>query len=100
FMGPTLQDRTHQFKFGAIFDIAHHGPRLSLIGSFASPQPSDLRIPVYTSTGEIFRSDLTGDGTTGDFLNTANGIGHPGTFMRSITPKNLDAYLQYFNNTV
>ncbi len=100
FMGPTLQDRTHQFKFGAIFDIAHHGPRLSLIGSFASPQPSDLRIPVYTSTGEIFRSDLTGDGTTGDFLNTANGIGHPGTFMRSITPKNLDAYLQNFNNTV
>src|SRR5208337_2954570 len=69
FMGPTLQDRTHQFKFGAIFDIAHHGPRLSLIGSFASPQPSDLRIPVYTNVGEIFRSNLTGDGQTiGAFL--------------------------------
>ena len=101
FMGPTLQDRTHQFKFGAIFDIAHHGPRLSLISGFASPQPSDLRTPVYTSVGEIFRSNLTGDGQTiGAFLNTANGIGHPGTFMRSITPNNLDAYIQNFNNTV
>jgi hypothetical protein len=101
FMGPTLEDRTHQFKFGAIFDFAHHGPRLSLIGGFASPQPSDLRTPVYTNVGEIFRSNLTGDGQTiGAFLNTADGVGHPGTFMRSITPKNLDAYLQYFNNTV
>jgi hypothetical protein len=101
FMGPTSQDRTHQFKFGAMFEFAHHGPRLSLIGGFASPQPSDLRIPVYSGTGEIFRSDLTGDGTTGDFLNSAaTGIGHPGTFMRSITPGNLAAYINNFNNTV
>ncbi|MGO9083952.1 MAG: carboxypeptidase regulatory-like domain-containing protein [Candidatus Sulfotelmatobacter sp.] len=101
FMGPTLEDHTHQFKFGAIFDFAHHGPRLSLISGFASPQPSDLRTPVYTSVGEIFRSNLTGDGQTiGAFLNTANGVGHPGTFMRSITPNNLDAYIQNFNNTV
>lgn len=102
FMGDTLQDRTHQFKFGAMFDFARHGPRLSLIGGFASPQPSDLRIPVYTNVAAIFQSNLTGDGQAiGDFLNTnANGIGRPGTFMRSITPKNLDAYLQDFNNTV
>ncbi|HKI00232.1 MAG TPA: carboxypeptidase-like regulatory domain-containing protein [Candidatus Sulfotelmatobacter sp.] len=100
FMGPTSQDRTHQFKFGAIFDFAHHGPRFSLIGGFASPQPSDLTLPVYTSTGEIFRSDLTGDGTTGDFLNAAaTGIGHPGTFMRSVSPSKLNAYIQNFNNT-
>jgi hypothetical protein len=101
FMGPTLEDRTHQFKFGATFEFAHHGPRLGLIGGFASPQPSDLTIPVYTSVGEIFRSDLTGDGTTGDFLNAAaTGIGHPGTFMRSVSPQGLNAYITNFNNTV
>jgi len=102
FMGDTLQDRTHQFKFGAMFEVAHHGPRLSLIGGFASPQPSDLRIPVYTNVAAIFQSNLTGDGQSiGDFLNTdARGIGTPGTFMRSITPKNLNAYIQNFNNTV
>jgi hypothetical protein len=101
FMGPTLEDRTHQFKFGATFEFAHRGPRLSLIGGFASPQPSSLQLPTQGTVGEIFRSDLTGDGTTGDFLNSAaTGIGHPGTFARTVTPKNLNAYLTNFNNTV
>ena len=100
FSGPTLEDRTHQFKFGGTFEFAHHGPRLSLIGGFASPQPSDMRLPVYTNTAAIFQSDLTGDGTTGDFLDSAaSGIGHPGTFMRSVSPHNLNAYIQNFNNT-
>jgi len=99
FSGPTAEDRTHQFKFGAMFEFAHHGPRLSLIGGFASPQPSDLRVPQFETTGEIFRSDLTGDGTTNDFLDSAGtGIGHPGTFMRSVSPKNLGAYITAFNN--
>jgi hypothetical protein len=100
FMGPTSQDRTHQFKFGGTLEFAHHGPRLSLIGGFATPTPSDLRIPVYTNTGEVFRSDVTGDGTTGDFLNSAaTGIGHPGAFMRSVSPGGLAAYIQNWNNT-
>jgi len=102
FTGPTAEDRTHQFKFGATFDFAHHGPRLSLIGGFASPQPSDLRLPTQGAVGEIYRSDLTGDGQTiGGFLDSAfTGIGHPGTFMRSVSPKNLNAYLTQFNNIV
>ena len=101
FMGPTLEDRTHQFKFGATFEFAHHGPRLSLIGGVASPQPADLQLPTQGTVGEIFRSDLTGDGTTGDFLNSAaTGIGHPGTFMRSVSPRGLNAYIANFNNTV
>jgi Carboxypeptidase regulatory-like domain len=100
FYGPTLEDRTHQFKFGATFDFAHHGPRLGLIGGVASPQPSNLTVPTEGTVGEIFRSDLTGDGTTGDFVDSANGVGHPGTFMRSVSPKNLAAYINNFNNTV
>ncbi len=100
FMGPTLEDRTSQFKFGATFDFAHHGPRLSLIGGFASPQPSSLQLPTQGTVGEIFRSDLTGDGTTGDFLNSAaTGIGKPGTFAREVSPSNLNNYLTIFNNT-
>jgi len=101
FSGPTAEDRTHQFKFGATFDFAHQGPRLSLIGGIASPQPSDLRLNPEGTVGEIFRSDLTGDGTTGDFLNSfATGKGQPGTFMRSVTRSNLGAYIANFNNTV
>jgi Carboxypeptidase regulatory-like domain len=101
FSGPTSEDRTHQFKFGATFEFAHRGPRLSLIGGFASPQPSNLQLPTQGTVGEIYRSDLTGDGTTGDFLNSAaTGIGHPGSFSRSVSPKNLNAYINNFNNTV
>ena len=100
FFGPTLEDRTHQFKFGAIFDFVHRGPRLSLIGGIASPQPSNLTVPIQGTVGEIFRSDLTGDGTTGDFIDSASGVGHPGTFMRSISPSNLAATINQFNNTV
>lgn len=101
FIGPTGEDRTHQFKFGATFDFAHRGPRLSLIGGFASPQPSSLQLPTQGTVGEIFRSDVTGDGTTGDFLNSATtGIGRPGTFMRSVSAHNLNSYITNFNNTV
>ncbi len=100
FMGPTSQDRTHQFKFGATFDFAHHGPRLSLIGGVASPTPSNLTVPTQGTVGEIFRSDLTGDGTFGDFTNSASGVGHPGSFMRSVSPHNLASYIASFNSTV
>jgi hypothetical protein len=100
FMGPTSQDRTHQFKFGGTFEFAHHGPRLALIGGVASPQPSDMRLPTQGTVGEIFRSDLTGDGTTGDFLNSAKtGIGHPGSYMRSISNAGLYNYIQTWNAT-
>jgi hypothetical protein len=99
-IGPTAEDRLHQFKFGAIFDVAHHGPRLSLIGGFASPQPANLQVPTQGSVGEIFRSDLTGDGNTNDFIDaTATSPGHPGSFMRSVTPSNLNAAIQQFNST-
>jgi hypothetical protein len=100
-MGPTSEDRTHQFKFGAIFDMAHHGPRLSLIGGFASPPPSNLQVPEVNPVGEIFRSDLTGSGVINDFIDAYPGHpGHPGTFMRSVSPRNLNAAITQFNNTV
>jgi hypothetical protein len=100
-MGPTSQDRTHQFKFGTIFDFAHHGPRLSLIGGFYSPPPSNLQVPTQGTVGEIFRSDLTGDGTTNDFIDAYPGHpGHPGTFMRSVGTRTLNAAIQQFNQNV
>ncbi len=101
FSGPTAEDRTNQFKFGATFQLAHHGPRLSLIGGFASPAPSNLQLPTQGSVGEIFRSDLTGDGNYGDFLDSAKtGIGHPGSFMRSVSRSGLSNYIANFNSTV
>jgi hypothetical protein len=45
------------------------------------------------STGEIFRSDLTGDGTVGDVLPGTN----VGSFGRSINPSNINSYINAYN---
>ena len=106
FTGPTQQDRTHQFKFGLTVDVAHHGPRFSVISAFASAVPSTMRLtagasPAETSTGEIFRTDFTGDGTTSDLLPTSSGqvAGKPGQFMRSVSPDSLGKVIDAWNST-
>jgi hypothetical protein len=101
FFGPTSLDRTHQFKFGTTFDVAHRGPRISLIASFLSPTPSNLSLDTsaQTQAAGIFTSDLTGDGTLGDLINAAGtGVGKPGTYMRGVSTKNLNTVINNFNS--
>jgi hypothetical protein len=105
YMGPTSLDRTHAFKFGATFDVAHHGPRFSLIGNFGSPHPAFMVLAteggqLYPQTGEIFRTDVTGDGSVGDLFNPNGGPGRPGQLSRSISPSNLTNAINQWNNTV
>jgi hypothetical protein len=103
FYGPTGLDRTHQIRFGTTFEVAHHGPRISFIGGFASPFQSDLVLPSggQFTPGEIFRTDLTGDGTVGDLINSAaTGIGKPGTFEHGVSPGALGNTIASFNTNV
>ncbi len=100
FYGPTSLDRTHQFKFGTTFDVAHRGPRVSLIASFLSSVPSSLALNTSSQTqaAGIFQTDLTGDGTLGDLINSAGtGIGKPGTYGREISRNNLNTVISQFN---
>jgi hypothetical protein len=106
FTGPTSLDRTHQFKFGLTFDVAHRGPRISLIGNFSSAPPTTLLFttasaPAETSSGEIFRTDLTGDGTVGDPfpINSSQAAGKPGQFMRTVNQNNLANSIANWNST-
>ncbi len=106
FTGPTSLDRTHQFKFGVAFEVAHHGPRFSVSAGFSSAAPSTMLLtsqasPAETSTGEIFRTDLTGDGTVQDpFPTSANqAAGKPGQFMRSVSPTSLSSVINAWNGT-
>jgi len=101
FSGPTSLDRLHQFKFGATFNVAHHGPQFSIIGNFGSAPPTTLTLVSpggTTGTGEIFRSDLTGDGTVADLF-PANGgtVGQPGQFQRSVSASNIGAAISNWN---
>lgn len=93
FAGPGGTDRTHQLSYGGTFgwigDI-----QTSIIGHYYSALPTTLYIDTLgNSTGEIFHSDLTGDGTTGDILPGYKA----GAFMRSVKPKDLPSVVANYN---
>jgi len=107
FTGPTTQDRTDQFKFGITAEIAHHGPRFSVIGNFDTAPPSTIRLLPpgggnfgITTPAVIFQSDLTGDGSVGDIVPTAPGqaAGKPGQFDRSVSPTQLANLINSWNS--
>ena len=97
YFGPSALDRTNQFSFGGIFNLVH-GFQLSLIAHADSSLPETLTLtPGFSATpdpGQIFQSDLTGDGTTGDVLPGTN----VGSFGRSVTPSNINKYINAYNS--
>lgn len=96
FSGPASLDRTHQFSFGGYFTLPG-GLQLSTIGHFDSPLPNSLVIPNSgLGAGEIFRTDFTGDGTTGDIMPGT----HVGQFDRGINAASLNAAIDHFNSVV
>ena len=96
YIGPSSLDRTNQFSAGGVFNFAH-GFQLSLILHADSSLPQTLTVSPgperVASNGEIFRSDLTGDGTVGDVLPGTN----VGSFGRSINPSNINSYINAYN---
>jgi Carboxypeptidase regulatory-like domain len=95
FSGPAALDRTHQISFGGVFEVPY-GLRFSTVAHFYSPLGAALTVPVSGLPGEIFLSDFTGDGTTGDLLPGT----HFGNFDRGINAGNLNTVLTNYNNTV
>jgi hypothetical protein len=74
FFGPSGQDRKHQISFGAVVAL-QHGIQLSMLGHFDSPLPLTVFLPQLNGggvPGEIFRSDVTGDGSVGDIVPGSN----------------------------
>ncbi len=93
--GASGLDRTHQLTFTPTAELPH-GLRLSLIAHLASPLPLSAYIPQQDGggvAGEIFRSDITGDGTVGDLLGF---IGSTGKYSTS----KLTQLISYYNRTV
>ncbi len=87
-------DRTHIFSMGGAITVKY-GPRIGFIGHFESAPPLNLTVDTQGSApGEIFRSDLDGDGQTGDLLPGTR----PGDYMRHVKPGNLNTYVTNYNN--
>jgi hypothetical protein len=103
FFGPAAQDRTHQLSFGPVFQLAHRGPLVSFIGHIDSPLPLTMVLPQLQGgglPGEIFRTDVTGDGTVGYPAGSGGDIvpgSNVGSFGRSISPTNLNKFINGYN---
>src|SRR6202043_2048366 len=71
--------------------------RLGVIGHFYSPLASSIVVPNFgNGPGEIFRTDFTGDGTTGDPVPGT----HFGQFDRGINASNINKVINNYNSKV
>ena len=92
FYGPSGLDRTHQLSIGAVADFPW-ATRLALTTHWSTAAPVTLFLPQDGTPGEIFRTDLTGDGTVGDVAPNTN----VGSFGRSITASSINTYINNYN---
>ena len=105
FFGSASEDRKDQMSLASVLDIPY-GARLGLIAHFASPLPQTLFLPASDGVGgEIFRTDVTGDGAFGGQSQTgASAYGDilPGTnigsFGRAVKQRNSTRIIQTYNS--
>ncbi|MGB6385028.1 MAG: carboxypeptidase regulatory-like domain-containing protein [Terriglobales bacterium] len=93
YWGDAGLDRTHQFTFAPTAELTH-GIKVSMIAHLGSPLPLSAYIPQQDGggvAGEIFRSDITGDGTVGDLL-PATIIGSTGKYGNTNLTKTITFY--------
>ncbi|HEX8891682.1 MAG TPA: hypothetical protein VF783_00085, partial [Terriglobales bacterium] len=93
YFGPSLLDRPEQFSFGLVGTLPWN-IQLSLIGHFDSGIPLPIIVP-GSGAGQIFQTDFTGDGTTGDPLPGSTN----GAFGRTVNAGTLNGFLTQYNNT-
>ncbi|HEY6943629.1 MAG TPA: carboxypeptidase regulatory-like domain-containing protein [Candidatus Acidoferrum sp.] len=94
FFGPSGLDRTHILGVGATMDFPG-GTRLSMSSHWATAGALTLTLPNSGNPGEIFRSDVTGDGTVGDVVPGTN----IGSFDRNIKATQINNLINSYNGT-
>ena len=106
FFGSASQDRKDQFSVASVLDIPY-GIRVGFIATMASSLPQTLFLPASDGVGgEIFRTDITGDGAFGgQSLTGASPYGDllPGTnigsFGRDVSSGDLNTIIGNYNST-
>ena len=94
FFGPTALDRTHQVGVGAVIDFPL-AMRVAVATKWGTASPRTLTLPNSGLPGEIFRTDITGDGTVEDVLPGTN----VGAFGRDTRVGDLNAVLTNYTST-
>lgn len=92
YFGPAGLDRTHQVAVGAVLDLPF-ATRIATTAHWATAAPLTLKLPQSGNPGEIFLSDVTGDGTVGDPVPGSNF----GSFGRSIKASDINKFIGAYN---
>jgi hypothetical protein len=93
FFGPSALDRTHLVSVGSVLDFPW-ATRLALTAHYSSAAALTLTLPQAGTPGEIFRTDVTGDGTVGDVVPGSQ----VGSFGRSIKVGDLNSFIDTYNS--
>lgn len=95
YMGRSSLDHMNELSFGGSLAVKY-GVNVGLIGHFYSAGPTSLSLDSTAgNVGEIFRTDVTGDGTTGDLVPGSL----PGDYMHAIKPNQLNQFINNYNAT-
>jgi hypothetical protein len=97
FFGPSGLDRTHQLAFSFLTDLPL-GFKINSTTRFSTALPSSIFLAPATANGvgEIFFTDLDGDGSIGDPLPGSK----RGSFGRDVGVGKLNQLITSFNNSV
>ncbi len=95
YMGRSILDHTNELSFGGTTAVKY-GLNVGVIGHFYSAPPTSLTLDNLSGNpGEIFRTDVTGDGTTGDLVPGTL----PGDYMHRYKAGNLNNLINGYNST-
>ena len=95
YMGRSQMDHTNQFSFGGTLAVKY-GLNVGMQGHFYSAGATSLTLDNTSGApGEIFRTDVTGDGTTGDLVPGTL----PGAYMHSVKGAGLNKLINNYNAT-
>jgi hypothetical protein len=95
YLGRPNLDHTNQLSFGGSLAVKY-GLNVSLVGHFYSAGATTLTLDQGSgAAGEIFRTDVTGDGSTGDLVPGTL----PGDYMHRIKGSGLNRLINNYNST-
>ncbi len=93
-IGRSPLDHTNELSFGGNI-VIKYGAEIGIISHFYSATPASLTLDnTAGATGQIFLTDVTGDGTTGDLLPGTN----PGYYEHQVKGAGLNNVISAYNN--
>ena len=91
-IGRSNLDHTNELSFGGSLAVKY-GIQVGAIGHFFSATAASLTLSPQTSQGQIFITDVNGDGTTGDLLPGTN----PGYYEHEVKGSGLNKVISNYN---